>query len=558
MNGLNYTDAELEKIINDVYGGSISREVLPVGLYNDIRARLNNAVFEGFGGTYSQFDTSTAEGLIMAGFEKNIAVFSGAKTFQQVNDMSNFLFSGKDKIPFGEFKKHASEILETYNNNWLNTEYNTALSQAMAGRQWSEVEAQKDIFPLLKYITIGDERVRQNHKDLDEVVFEVGDSFWNNYFPPNDWNCRCTTEQLEEGEEPTTDPKRTFSANPDLFRMNAGKDKIIFREDVHPYLKVNERYKVALGNNFDLPFVPEVKVVKPKVTRKPRVPKVVVPEVVPEVVPVIKQTAKEAGERIKNIPEIKEAFELELKIKASGEAINEQVKELNRIIRSSDKTEYYAKLDVYNSDFKTRAGMLTRKKALLKKAEAGIINVLKVEDHFEDLNFVSLNGSLESRPKLEETLQKFKTFFSKKWQPKNASVNIYVKPRVRANYVGGRYNRVTLSPSDGTETIFHELGHFLEGDSDELHYKIMDFYNRRTASDKIEALRNVTGNKAYEWREVTKKDDFLNPYIGKYYNEKGASEILTMWFTEVFTNPTRLIDKDFDYFETIYKLIREK
>jgi SPP1 gp7 family putative phage head morphogenesis protein len=264
LNGLDYTDDEIEKIINDIYGGSISREVLPVGLYNDIKARLNKAIFDGFGGTYSDFDTSTEAGLMMAGFEKNIAVFSGAKTFQQVNDMSNFLFTGTDKIPFGEFKKYATEIFETYNKNWLNTEYNTALSQASSARQWNDIKANEETFPLLKYITIGDERVRQQHKDLDEVVFAVGDKFWNDYFPPNDWNCRCTTEQLEEGEEPTTDPKRTFDPNPDLFKMNAGKDKIIFREDVHPYLKVDKRFEVALADNFGLPFKPEVKIVKPK------------------------------------------------------------------------------------------------------------------------------------------------------------------------------------------------------------------------------------------------------------------------------------------------------
>jgi SPP1 gp7 family putative phage head morphogenesis protein len=296
LNGLDYTDAEIEKIVNDIYGGSISREVLPVGLYNDIRARLNKAVFEGFGGTYSDFNTSTEEGLIMAGFEKNIAVFSGAKTFQQVNDMSNFLYSNGQKIPFGEFKKYANEILETYNKNWLNTEYNTALSQAISGRKWSEAVGQKDIFPLLKYLTIGDERVRRSHKDLDEVVFEVGDKFWNNYFPPNDWNCRCTTEQLEEGEETTTDPTRTFEDNPDLFKMNAGKDKIIFREDVHPYLKVDKRYEVALGRNFDLPFVPQVKPA-PAVKRKPRAPKV---SPVPEVAPTIEKFVK-----ISNVKEFK-------------------------------------------------------------------------------------------------------------------------------------------------------------------------------------------------------------------------------------------------------------
>lgn len=555
MNGLDYTDEEIEKIINDIYGGSISREVLPVGLYKDIKARLNKAVFDGFGGSYAEFDTSTEAGLIMAGFEKNIAVFSGAKTFQQVNDMSNFLFTGTDKIPFSEFKKHATEIFETYNKNWLNTEYNTALSQASSARQWNDIKANEETFPLLKYITIGDERVRQQHKDLDEVVFAVGDKFWNDYFPPNDWNCRCTTEQLEEGEEPTTDPKRTFDPNPDLFKMNAGKDKIIFREDIHPYLKVDERYKVALGNNFDLPFVPEVKVVKP---RKPRAPKVPVPTV-PELVPATEQTAKTAGEKIVNLQAVKDANEVEIQLQKMITEQRIEVAEINKMDFRNNREEYSARVSKYNEKVKLRNKLVSKKEAFLRKAEADIIDILKVDNPIEDLNFVSLNGEFDAKYlKMKPKLEKFSGFFSDKWQPVKKAVNIYIKPRVRANYVAGIYNRVTLSPSDGIETVLHELGHFMEHDRPELHAKIMEFYNRRTANDTVEALRNVTGNKAYGWGEVTKKDDFLEPYIGKYYNRQGSSEILTMWFTEMFKNPTRLIEKDFDYFETIYNLIREK
>jgi SPP1 gp7 family putative phage head morphogenesis protein len=554
LNGLDYTDEEIEKIINDLYGGSISREVLPVGLYNDIKARLNKAVFDGFGGTYSDFDTSTEAGLIMAGFEKNIAVFSGAKTFQQVNDMSNFLFAGKDKIPFSEFKKYASEIFETYNKNWLNTEYNTALSQASSARQWNDIQENKEIFPLLKYITIGDQRVREQHKDLDEVVFAVGDKFWNDYFPPNDWNCRCTTEQLEENEEQETDPKRTFDPIPELFKMNSGKDKIIFREDIHPYLKVDQRYKVALGKNFDLPFVPEVKIVKP---RKPRAPKVPVPEV-PEALPITQQSAEMAGEKIKNITFIKEAKEVEIQLQKIIAEQKIEIAEINKIDFRKNREEYSARVLKFNDQVKLRNRLVTKKESLLRKAEAEIINILKVDNPIEPLSFVSLNGEFDaSYLKMKPKLEKFSGFISNKWQPLKKSVNVYIKKKVRASYASGVYNRVTLSPSDGTETVLHELGHFLEHDRPELHARIMEFYNRRTANDTVEALRNVTGNKAYGWSEVTKKDNFIEPYIGKYYNREGSSEILTMWFTEVFKNPTRLIEKDFDYFETIYNLIRE-
>jgi len=567
LNGLDYTDDEIEKIVNDIYGGSISREVLPVGLYNDIRERLNKGVFEGFGGSYADFDTSTADGLIMAGFERNIAVFSGAKTFQQVNDMSNFLFAGAEKIPFGEFKKHATEIFDTYNKNWLNTEYNTAISQAMAGRQWFEVTGQKDIFPLLKYETVGDERVRNSHKELDGVVFEVGDDFWNNYFPPNDWNCRCITEQLEEGDEPLTSPAKKFTPNPELFQMNAGKDKVIFREDVHPYFKVADRYAVALNGNFELPFVPQVKpapavpVVKPKVPRKPRAPKVVVPELVPavpEVVPATELTAKLAGEKILNLETVKEASALSDEIDAMRKLSNERVTELNKINYREDGDIYREKLSVYNEDLKIRKALERKKERLMSKAELEIIDILKVEDNFKNLSITKVYGTNEDKfQHLKPKIEQFKTMFSNKWQPAKTEVSVSIKGKVRASF-NQVFNRVTLAPTDGIETIFHEFGHFMEHSNPELHSKIMAFYERRTANDSLERLSSVTGNRGYRPDEVTKKDNFLEAYIGKYYGRQGSSEILTMWFTEVFTNPTRLIQKDFDYFETMFNLIREK
>ncbi|QHB38539.1 structural protein [Flavobacterium phage vB_FspM_lotta8-2] len=269
-NFINYTDEQIEALINDVYKGVVTRDNLPVDLYKDIKRRLNKAVFEGFGGTYSDFSTATSDGLIMAGFEKNIAVFSGAKTFQQVNDMSNFLFAGKDKIPFSEFKKYANDIFDTYNDNWLKTEYNTALSQASSAQQWHTIKEQAEIFPLIKFITVGDERVRSNHKQLDEIVRPIGDPFWKHNFPPLDWNCRCTTEQLEEGEEELTDlGTREIPSVPKLFQMNAGEDKVIFDESVHPYFTVDKRYKVALGGNFGLPFVSEVKAKAVRIKKAP-------------------------------------------------------------------------------------------------------------------------------------------------------------------------------------------------------------------------------------------------------------------------------------------------
>ena len=545
-NFLNYTDQQIEAVVNDVYNGVVTRENLPVDLYKDIQRRLNKAVFEGFGGSYENFSEDTTEGLIMSGFEKNIAVFSGAKTFQQVNDMSNFLFNGKDKIPFSEFKKHANEIFETYNSDWLKTEYNTAISQASSGRQWNDIKKQQEIFPLIKYSTIGDGRVRQQHKEFDGIVKPVNDVFWKNYFPPLDWNCRCTSEQLEEGEEPITDvSKLNLPEVPKLFQMNAGEDKIIFDESVHPYFKVDQRYKVALKNNFDLPFKPEVKPAGVKPVKVPKAPKTK------------EQTAKEASKKILEIPAVLKSEQQKLKINEIYQQYVLKSSEMNKIPKFTEASrkksaEINDLVNEYNKAKKVH-------ESILKEFEEELIDILKVENHFKELNFspYGANKKITTDPQITKNLDRFKNFFSEKWQPENKTVNVVLKGKVRASYSKPE-NLVTLDKNTQTETIFHELGHFMEHDRPELHSQIMEFYNRRTAGDRIEQLSKITGIKGFKPYEVTKKDDFVEPYIGRFYNRPGSSEILTMWFTEVFNNPKRLIEKDFEYFEFIYNLLRQK
>lgn len=76
-------------------------------------------------------------------------------------------------------------------------------------------------------------RVREGHRVLEGVRLPKEDPFWKKYFPPNGWNCRCTTLEIWK-DEPTAkidfgitgrDPrKRTSDAMnvPKEFRGNVG------------------------------------------------------------------------------------------------------------------------------------------------------------------------------------------------------------------------------------------------------------------------------------------------------------------------------------------------
>ena len=251
---ITYTERQLNELFEAIFKGGISPSTLPEPLYIATLAILSDAVARGFG----VIDiTDEIEDLFLH-FDRNIAVFSAAKTHQQVVDMSSKIFDSKGiKRSFSDFKKDAGKIFDEYNKNWLKTEYRTASNVSFGARQYLDLQADKDIAPLWKYVTAGDERVRQEHDELDGVVKHADDPFWDTYFPPNDWNCRCDVEAHDEDEETITE-NDNFTPPSTLFNFNPAKDKIIFDPNAHPYFNVADRYEVLKGNDFNLPLPDEV------------------------------------------------------------------------------------------------------------------------------------------------------------------------------------------------------------------------------------------------------------------------------------------------------------
>ncbi len=231
-NFLGWTDEQIEDLINRVYKGVVTREALPIDLYEAILERFETAILEGFG----TGEVSVKADKVFDDFAENIKSFSFAKTFQQINDMGNFILDANgDQIVFSEFKKMASQIFEIYNGTWLETEFNTAKSITESARQWVQIQEDKETLPYLRYSTVGDGRVRASHKKLDGIVKRVNDDFWSEHYPPNDFNCRCIVEPIEEGEVTDTSDMDLSGEVATLFKNNPAVTGEVFSTKDHPY-----------------------------------------------------------------------------------------------------------------------------------------------------------------------------------------------------------------------------------------------------------------------------------------------------------------------------------
>lgn len=174
----------------------------------------------------------------------NTAVFAAFKQNKEIQDAYKLLVDEKGNArTWREFYGEARKASEQYNKLWLQTEFNQASHSAMTARRWQEFQANKDLYPNLKYVTAGDERVRDTHAILDGKIFPMDHPFWDKYYPPNGWGCRCTVQQTDE--DPEEEVPMDLPSMPSYMYNNPGKTARIYSED-HPYYK-SERGKEVIN-----------------------------------------------------------------------------------------------------------------------------------------------------------------------------------------------------------------------------------------------------------------------------------------------------------------------
>ena len=127
-------------------------------------------------------------------------------------------------VPWSEFKKEAFELSGDYNGRWLQAEYHQTVANANMAEKWKDYERDVDLYPNLKLVSVGDARVRPEHKVLNGTIRPFNDPFWDSNTPPLDWGCRCDLEQTDEEE---TEIKGGLQTKIE-FENNPGKTGKIF------------------------------------------------------------------------------------------------------------------------------------------------------------------------------------------------------------------------------------------------------------------------------------------------------------------------------------------
>ncbi len=192
-------------------------------------------------------------------------IFSGMKTFHELNEaFPSLLDENGDRKPFERFLNDVQKIDSTYNSNYLRAEYNFVQSSAEMAAKWERFAEDGDRYNL-QYRTAGDGKVRPEHAALNGVTLPPSDPFWEEYYPPNGWNCRCTVVQVRKSKYPTTAHDEAMALGEEalqrdtkgIFHFNPGKeDKTV--PDYNPYtIRRCRDCDIAKGKIKLAKFIPE-------------------------------------------------------------------------------------------------------------------------------------------------------------------------------------------------------------------------------------------------------------------------------------------------------------
>ncbi|ENV2445670.1 phage minor head protein [Salmonella enterica] len=82
----------------------------------------------------------------------------------------------------------------------LETIFRTNMDTLYSAGRWAEQRENAGERPYWMYVAIRDSRTRKTHLAMHGLVFRFDDPFWDAFYPPNGWRCRCSVIALTQAE----------------------------------------------------------------------------------------------------------------------------------------------------------------------------------------------------------------------------------------------------------------------------------------------------------------------------------------------------------------------
>ena len=232
--GINFSPEVLSQALRAIYDGMNVEDEIQRDAFEEMLRIFNEAADEG---VKASKKTPPRMETFLEQLKYNNEVFSAFKVHRMQNDMAARLVDENGQLkPFEKWKRDVEDIADHYCNRWLQTEYDTAVLRAHQATDWLQFEAEKDVYPNLRWMPTTSPNPDEYHKQYwrAKLTLPINHPFWKSHRPGDRWNCKCSLRQTDEPA--TTEAIADFKPVPPQPGLdnNPAKDGKLF-SDSHPY-----------------------------------------------------------------------------------------------------------------------------------------------------------------------------------------------------------------------------------------------------------------------------------------------------------------------------------
>lgn len=129
---------------------------------------------------------------------------SGIAKGDELNTVFNAIEKSlKDGRPFSEFQSECAGIFErrgwTGQRAWrVDNIFRTNIQTAYNTGRYQQMRLTKDARPFWRYSAVNDKRTRPEHRAVHGKIFPADHPFWDTWYPPNGFRCRCSVNSVSQ------------------------------------------------------------------------------------------------------------------------------------------------------------------------------------------------------------------------------------------------------------------------------------------------------------------------------------------------------------------------